>query len=174
MSRVALSGLLCFVALATTGCAGCGDESEGARALTFVPTAGGESQAVYLQARSLEAGLLRVDVIGRGLTDVYGLAFRLEYDPAALSALSMSPTAFWPADGVSAAEQPVPGLLVAGLSARGDAAGAPAQDQALGTIDFAVSQPTSVEFVKGHGAVVGGDGAEVADVAWLGGDVLWQ
>lgn len=174
MTRTAGRALLAALALGSAGCSGCSDDTAAPADLVFVPAASTESPAIYVQAQSAPAGRLWLDVRGRGLADLYGLALRLEYDGAALSAASMSPSAFWPDDALSAMAQPAAGLLVGGISRRGPVAGAPADDDSLCRLDFAMSEATPLRFVPGHVAVVGTDGSEMDGVAWLGGELVWQ
>ncbi|MBW2528669.1 MAG: hypothetical protein JRI23_31130 [Deltaproteobacteria bacterium] len=170
-----LTRMALFAAAAcTAGCSGCGDDSEAPGVLTFIPAAGSEAPAVYLQSSGLEGGHLRLDVMGRGLSDVYGVAFRLEYDGTSLAPAEWTPAAFWPSDAISIGRQAEPGLFVVGLTHRGQVPGAPADDHALGTIDCTVTRPTPIRFVAGHGAVVDSDGLEASGVTWLGGEIDWR
>lgn len=177
LSRVALALALAAVPLL----AGCGNDettipthtTSTTQAPTFVAGDPGAGPSVYLRARSISATALTLEVVGRALPSVYGLAFRLERDPAVLTYASFAKVAPWSATAFAVAQEPTPGLLVAGLSERGAAPGFAATDTVLGVLDFelATVAASSLTFVEAESAVAQADGTELAGVSWIGGAV---
>lgn len=164
VTAVALAGAL----------AGCDTEPLELPTLVFEPSGDPEPPAVYLRAAQLSESHLTLEVVGSGLSDVYGVAFRLEHEPGALRVTSLSAGPLWPGDALSAVAQPDPSVVVAGLSARGAATGFAAQDDVLAVLELELSAFSTIEFVDGHNAVAGADGTEASDVNWLGGRVGWR
>jgi hypothetical protein len=162
---------LALIAIAAV-LAGCDDETTAPTlARTFTPEPGGSGPAVVAQPRDVRAQLLVLDLVGRELESVYGVAFRLEYDGAVMRSTDMTASDRWSSDALALAQEPRPGLLVAGLSEKGDVRGFDAAHALLATLTFELpgAAGTPVSFVDGHCAVVAEDGAEVDGVRWVGG-----
>lgn len=150
------------------------------------PTPPVDPDGPYVALREVSTGTseLRLELVGAGLTDVYGIAYRLTYDPAVLAPTVVEPNAqFWPAEPRSihqAAIPPLaPGVLVAVMSRRGSLPGEETADAAdggtvLATIVFTRKSPSatsSIDFVAARSAVIDSAGAPLAGVTWLGGQL---
>jgi hypothetical protein len=173
-SRLALPcALLGLLALA--GCSGESSQpTPGAGSPTFVGADPGAGPVVYLRAGNAAPGNISLEVVGRGVPNVYGLAFRIASTAGVLVPTALTPSPSWSANALSVEREPVPGLLVVGLSERGSAAGFAADaDVLLGTLDFVLgtSVATPVTFVDGEGAVAQASGGELAGVSWIGGTI---
>jgi hypothetical protein len=159
--------------------AGCGDDP----VETGQPPAGttptfhggdpGAGPAVYLRAGASTLPTLSLEIVGRALPNVYGLAFRLEFSPGVLAQTGLRAGPSWSPTALLVAREPTPGLLVVGLSERGSAAGSAATDDLLGTVDFQIgtSAATPVTFIAAECAVVQASGEELPEVAWIGGSL---
>jgi hypothetical protein len=162
--------------LGSTLLGGCGDESvetapPPATALTFHGGDPGAGPAVYLRAGASTPPTLSLEIVGRALPNVYGLAFRLEFSPGVLAHTGLRAGASWSPTAMLVAREAAPGLLVGGMSERGGAAGSAAPDDVLGTLDFQIgtTASTPVTFIQDECAVVEASGEELAGVAWVGG-----
>jgi len=157
--------------------AGCGDDPvetvqpPPGTTPTFQGGDPGDGPAVYLRAGAATLPTLSLEVMGRALPDVYGLAFRLEFAPSVLAQTGLRAGPSWSPTALVVAREPTPGLLVVGLSERGSAAGYTATDDLLGTLDFQIGTTavTPVTFIADECAVVQTSGDELAGVAWVGG-----
>jgi hypothetical protein len=128
---------------------------------------------IYVRQKELTANKLVLEVASRNVTDLYGIAWRLSYDPSVLRATEVEPTSVFAVDNVHALREAKPGLLVAATSARGRQAGIDAPDTALSVIDFDVlsAGKSRVDFIAERSAIVGSDGKRASGVAWVGGEL---
>jgi hypothetical protein len=169
---LALSGAL-GLTLLVTGCGGESTETAQPPAKTWTYRSGdlGDGPSVYLRFRASAAGMFSLDVMGRALPNVYGLAFRIGLAPGGLVPVGLTLGPSWTPTALSVAREPVPGMLVAGMSERGTAAGFAANDDVLATLDFQLAIPTTspLTFIDGECAVAQASGGELAGVAWVGG-----
>jgi hypothetical protein len=183
---VAVAGLL----LASRPLVGCSDDETGVAPTTTTPTTTtttttappttptfvsgdpGAGPAVYLRSRATASGL-SLEVVGRALPSVYGLAFRLQFDPGVLLPVAFGASQAWGQNVLAVSREPAAGLLVVGVSERGSAAGFAAADDVLAVLDFqfGVAVPATIDFVEGEGAVVQADGRELGAVSWVGGAI---
>lgn len=131
---------------------------------------------IYVRQKELANEQLVLEVASRNVSDLYGLAWRLRYDPEVLRATQMEPTAAFSAGNVHALREARPGLFVAAISEKGKKPGFSAPDTALAVIELSVlgDGETRVDFVTERSAVVRPDGTEVADVQWVGGELAAQ
>jgi hypothetical protein len=170
--KLALSGAL-GLTLLVAGCGGETTETGQPPGKTWTYRSGnpGEGPSVYLRARASASDMFSLEVMGRALPNVYGLAFRIGLAPGGLvpAGLTLGPS--WSPTALSVAREPVPGLLVVGLSERGAAAGFAANDDVLATLDFQLAIPTTspLTFVDGECAVAQASGGELDGVSWVGG-----
>lgn len=145
--------------------------------LQFVPDDAPSTPHVWLRAKSLTETKLVLEVVGNGVTDLYGVAFRLRYDPAVLAFDSLEASSLWgtPAP-LSMGSQKTPGLLLGVVTQQGKAAGLAADDQVLATVALSVLQQTEspVELVAQRSAVVGADGKARAEMSFVGGALVHQ
>jgi hypothetical protein len=173
-SRLALPCAL-LGALALAGCSGESSQpTPGSGTPIFVMADPGAGPVVYLRAGHVAPGSLTLEVVGRGVPNVYGLAFRIESTAGVLVPAALTPSPSWSANALAVEREPVPGLLVVGLSERGSAAGFAADaDVLLATLDFQLGAAvvTPVTFVDGEGAVAQASGGELAGVSWVGGAI---
>lgn len=126
---------------------------------------------VFLRLVTLDEQSLTLEVVGNGITDLYGLAFRLYYDPEVLDFTEMTPATAWPADSISAAHETTTGTLVAAITNRGPSPGLNFPAQVLATLRFRLLQEarTPIEFVPYKCALVDTNGVTVSGQTWSGG-----
>lgn len=157
------------------GLAGCSGKSK-SRELVFVPDPPGSDPAVFLRARGLLEDRLVVEVVGRSIASVYGVAFRLRYDPEVLALRSMVAGEPWSTSALSVASEPGPGLTVAAVTEKGPSGGFDANDSVLAVLEFELRSQTEtpVEFVVESSAVVVSDGTRLSAVSWAGGRLELQ
>jgi hypothetical protein len=138
----------------------------------FESDAPGTSPAIALELRALTDDALMLDVVGHGLQSVYGIAFRIETDPAVLMLDTLEGSSLWepmPRSLVRSVE-PRPGLGIYVMTAQGRQLGIAADGDVLGTLHFR-RQPgdSPVRFVADRNAVVDDHGLTLGGVAWTGG-----
>lgn len=168
---------LCILTLVVASLFGCSSDDEpskhpgGSRA--FKTDALPTGAAVYLRQQELRDGKLVIDLVGTHVADGYGVAFRLEYDPAVLSFALATPGGTWTPNHVYVAREARPGLLVGASSEKGTTAGHDWPDTVLGSISFDVRSKSStrVDFVSARSGVVHADGSRDAAVTWVGGEL---
>ena len=152
--------------------ASCGGGGSSKKQLEWIP---GETPAagVYLRLATLDEQSLTLEVVGTDLTGLYGLAFRLYYDPHVLDFSEMTPAAAWPADAISIARKNHTGLLIAAVTNRGPAAGLDFPDQVLATLRFNLLKEgdSCVAFVERSCALVDTTGADIPGQTWTGGSL---
>lgn len=157
-----------IIALLLASCGGGGGSSE--KQLEWVP---GETPTagVFLRQVILDDQRLILEVVGNGLTDLYGLAFRLQYDPEILDFTRMIPAIEWPANAISIAQQDSAGILVAAITNRGTAAGLDFSDQVLATLRFTLLNKgnSCINFIELRCALVDTTGTEIPGQTWIGG-----
>ena len=92
--------------------------------------------SVSLRAVSVTAEHLVVEVVARDVRPLYGVAFRLSYDPAVLRFASTLRGPSWPEGSVELAKEAAPGLLVSTVSAKGDIKGLDEPEAIVSTLTF--------------------------------------
>lgn len=132
------------------------------------PTSG-----VYLLPVNFDEQSLTLEVVGNGITDLYGLAFRLQYDPEVLDFTEMIPAADWPAEAISISHETQTGILVAAVTSRGSATGLNFQDQVMATLHFDLLKEgeSGIRFINHSCALVSTSGTQIPDLAWSGGSL---
>jgi hypothetical protein len=161
---------LLILALLIAACGGGGGEAE--KELVYVertpPTSG-----VFLHLVTLDEQSLTLEVVGNGITGLYGLAFRLQYDPEILDFTEMTPATEWPANAISIARKNPTGILVAAITNRGPATGLDAQDQVLATLRFTLMNKgeSGIDFITSNCALVDTTATQILDLAWSGGSL---
>jgi len=149
--------------------AACG-ESEKPKNLEYIP---GETPAtgVYLRLITLDDQSLTLEIVGNEITNLYGLAFRLYYDPDVLDFTEMTPSAAWPANAISIARKNSTGTLTAAITNRGPATGLDFTDQVIATLSFTLRNETNscINFSDLRCALVDTTGTEIPDQTWTGG-----
>jgi hypothetical protein len=128
---------------------------------------------IYVRQKELTQSQLVLEVAARNVSDAYGLAWRLGYDPGVLSATQLEPIgAFGPGE-IHAFSQPRAGLSLGAVSKKGTQAGIAAPDTTLATLTFDVLSPgkSRVDFVVERSAIVRADGSRTPAVQWIGGEL---
>jgi Cohesin domain len=171
-------GTVALVALFALGaCSSSDDGGSGhttpSGSLAFHPAATPAGPSVTLRQKELGGGKLVLELVGHGLSDVYGVAFRLKYDSGVLaySSLDAGPVVSQGAH-VALGNAKKSGLLVGVATEKGTVAGASANDEVLATVTFAVSaeHATPIDFVAARSAVArASNGESIAGVAFVGG-----
>ena len=160
---------LLILAVLIAACGGSNDGEE-AKQLEYIP---GETPTagVYLRLVTLDDQSLTLEVVGKEITGLYGLAFRLYYDPDVLDFTEMTPAAAWPANSTSIARKHPTGILTAAITNRGPAAGLDFPDQVLATLRFKLLNQgdSCVNFIDLRCALVDTTGTEIPDQTWTGG-----
>jgi hypothetical protein len=131
---------------------------------------------IYVRQKEISADALVLEIASRNVSDLYGLAWRLRYDPAVVRAVQMEPTTFFGANNVHALREAEPGLFVAAVSEKGKKPGSAATDTALAVIDFELlaAKETRIDFVAERSTIVQSDGTHAAPVQWVGGALSAQ
>jgi hypothetical protein len=151
--------------------AACGG-SEPKKELVYVqdtpPTAG-----VFLRLVALDEQSLTLEVVGNEIEHLYGLAFRLYYNPHFLDFSEMIPSAAWPANAISIARKNRTGVLIAAITNRGPATGLDFSDQVLATLHFQIQKEgdSCIAFTTRGCALVDTTGAQIPDHIWVGGSL---
>lgn len=92
--------------------------------------------ALVFKNAVVAADTLTVEVAGRALADVHGVAFRVAYDPAVLTFGSMENLAVFPVTGLERVREARPGLLVVALGRVGGGIGVPIDDVSVARLHF--------------------------------------
>lgn len=131
------------------------------------------AEGVFLRLVTLDEQSLTLEVVGYGITGLYGLAFRLQYDPNILDFAEMTPATGWPANTISIARKNTAGILVAAITSRGPASGLDVSDQVLATLRFTLMNQggSGVDFIDRNCALVDTTGAQIPDLTWSGGNL---
>jgi len=168
---------LCLAACSSSDDAG-GSKQKPGKTLSFRPATAPSGSSITLKAKSLENGKLVLELVGNQLSDVYGVAFRLKYDPAALTFSSFEPAApFASPDAITLSDTKTAGLLVGTLSLKGKQNGISANGAAIGVLTFTLAQeaPTKLEFVGTRSAVIGATtGTPISAAGWAAGDLVLE
>ncbi|MCC6902442.1 MAG: hypothetical protein IT377_25950 [Polyangiaceae bacterium] len=131
--------------------------------------------ALTLRQKELTQDRLVLELVGSAVQDLYGVAFRLSYDSAALSFTKLDAGPAWggaPVIALGAAK--TPGLLLGAVTAKGTQSGVDGNEVVLGVVTFALNQqkPSAIDFVAARSAFVGVTGKPVTGVAFAGGDLV--
>ena len=142
--------------------------------LVFEADARPAGTSLILREKAITGDSLVLELVGNSLTDLYGVAFRLRYDPDTLVFAKLEASPAWGGStpmALGAAK--TPGLLVGTLTHKGKASGVSGAEVVIGVLTFALSQrqPGAIDFVSDRGAFVAADGKPVPQVAFAGGDL---
>jgi len=137
----------------------------------FVSTDDGSSPAVYLQQRELTPTQLSLNVRGRGLADVYGLAFRLRFDSNVATLAQIKAGEVFGEAAIAIGREPIHGLLVAAVTQQGAVMSFATTDDVLAVVELRLnsSADTLVQLPVDESAIIGADGTEQAGISWHGG-----
>lgn len=119
---------------------------------------------------------LVLEIRVKRVTDLYGLAFRIQYDPAVLSFQDMTISSLWKENAVGAAREPLPGLLAGAVTLTGEAEGLQAQDATAAVLRFEVLSrlESALSFVPGRSILMASDGVYITGVDWAGGELRFE
>jgi hypothetical protein len=143
--------------------------------IAFQADAAPTGASVALRAKSLTDTELVLEVVATQVTDLYGVAFRLSYDPTVLAFAKLDAGAVWGSPApLALASDKTPGLLVGVVTEQGKAAGLAADGEVLATVSLSLLRKAEspVAFVPGRNAVVGSDGKARASVGFAGGALV--
>lgn len=169
---IALCGALSLAAL------GCSEDDPPKQAAApsqdFVADSPAGGPALSLRLSSKSASSLTLQIVGSGIAETSGVAYRLSYDAAVLSYSAQRVGAGFSAvgDTVAAAKESRPGLLVGAVGVQGPGT-LNAQEVVLAEVDFALpgKGQTRVDFVPGRSAALDGQSAPLPGVSLLGGSL---
>ena len=157
---------------ALAGCSSSKDEGPPGP-IAFNAETDGDGPVVYLRGKP-EGERVVVEVVARGAINVHGVAFRLTWDPEALTFVSATPGGAWSKAAIVLAKEGTPGQLAVAWTEKGEAtAGFDAKtDTTLGVLVFDVKgrKGASLGFRPERSQIVDPKGNVVA-VTWKGGTV---
>jgi hypothetical protein len=117
---------------------------------------------------------LVLEVVTHGSKELYGVAFRLKFDPEALTFDKLEPSAVWSgAPSISLGSTPESGLLLGSVSRKGKANGIAADGAVVAVLSFGVvsKKASSVELLSDRSVLVAPDGKLISGVGWAGGSI---
>ena len=174
MSLYAAAALFA-ASLAVSGCTSNDNTSEpppGPAALT--PEADGDGTAVFLRGRTPVAASNRlvVEVVARGAHDLHGAAFRMTWDPDALTFVEASRGDAWSKNVLAMAKEGSPGQLAVVWTEQGEKGIDATSETILGTLTFDTRghKATPLAFKLERSELVDKKGVKVA-AKWRGGSV---
>ncbi len=175
MSRRVLGwALMMSAGVVLSGCGSDGDRPPwqpptiGARFVTDELPAG---ITVSLQESSVDADVVVLDIVQQGAGPVYGLAFRLQTEGETLGLASLLPGDPF-VGGVTRAVEPETGLTVGVVTQRGDAPGIDTAVIGTVTFDRKSSAGARVTFVPTRSRLFDDRGQSIADVTFVGGELV--
>jgi len=172
--RGALVALLLAVACGGLGCGGSSSRDEsGAPPYAFQPEGTNDGPVVFLRER-LGGSRVQVDVVARGILEVHGSAFRVTWDPAALSFVQAQAGPSWSSRALLLAREAAPGELAVAWAEKGEARGHDATSELLlGTLVFEAKgqKGTPLAFRAARSALVDRAGRELP-VTWRAGTLV--
>ena len=171
-----LAGLVMLLSLF-----GCGDddvrqddnkkkpEPEPMTQTVFVADGEPSAPAISLRLASIDDTRVTFDVVGHGIDDMYGVAFRLQTDPAQLEMLSFTATT-----AIHDAKLQAPGLGLYVATAVGQSPGISVDGAVVGqiTLDRVAAlrkADHALRFVTPRSAVITSQGEPLSGVSWIGG-----
>lgn len=170
--KLGLFSASALVLAVATGCSsGSSNDMPGPLAFNADPSSNAASE-VYLEGRT-EGDRVIVDVVAKGVKDVHGTAFRLKWDPEALSLVDAAPSRTWSKQAVLLSKEALPGVLAIAWAEKGDGTGHDASEPlVLGTVTFDAKgrKGTAVSFRAERSAIVDHEG-KTQSVAWRAGSV---
>lgn len=129
-----------------------------------------EGATVFVNGSATFSGQLAVAVMARGAKELHGAAFRITYDPDALSYLDATPGPAWSKTSLAIVKEAVPGQLLVTWSEKGEAAIDATSDTVLGHLTFAVKgrSASAIAFKIERSQLVDKRGAKLG-ATWRGG-----
>jgi hypothetical protein len=158
------------LALLAPGCSAESTREGGPGPIAFTPEApaGGASIALRGRFDLLGPSRIAVDVVARGAADLHGAAFRMTWDPEALTFVGASSGAAWSKTALSLAKEGSPGALAVAWAEMGEAAIDATNETVLGTLSFELKgrRGTPLTFQKERSQLVDKKGAGIR-ARWL-------
>lgn len=147
----------------------------GDKKLVFHATPDAAGASVSMRQKELTEGHLVVELVGHALPDVYGVAFRLKYDPAVLGLEKVEAGSVWAGAPIALGSEKVPGVLAGVVSKQGAVAGLAGSDQVLATVSLTLKKKaaTTLEFVASRNHVVDAAGKS-ASSSFTGGALVLE
>ena len=146
------------------------------KAFVFTPAAGVPTEGeVRIVSGSVKGDVLTVHLGTGGFSDVYGMYFRLTYDPAVLTFKAIMPNPKFPADGLVRTAQRR-GMLIAGITNKGDTPSLRfTKDEEIAAIEFRIvgNEGTDLAFIPEASGVHDKYLQNVA-LAWTGGKLEYR
>jgi hypothetical protein len=180
LAAVATAMAMAMALACVPGCNTTEIDRAGSGPMAFASTAdakddGAQGATVILRSRSLlltPAGQVVVDVVARGAADLHGAAFRVTWDPAALSFVEAQSGPAWSKEAIALAKEGTPGQLAVVWTEKGETSHDATGETVLGTLTFALvsRKSTALAFMNERAKLVDKSGAPV-DVTWRGGTV---
>jgi hypothetical protein len=167
--RAALLALSLGLVSCTTGSTHGGAPEGTPAVVTEAPPADGA--AVFLRGRAelLAPDRLTFDVVARSSVDLHGAAFRMTWDPEALTFVDAASGPAWSRQSLALAKEAQPGLLLVAWTEKGEL-GIDAKGEAvLGTLRFERRghERAALAFTTPRSQLVDKTGAKIA-AAWRG------
>ncbi|MFO0565520.1 MAG: cohesin domain-containing protein [Polyangiaceae bacterium] len=179
--RASLLGVVLASALSALACSSDSEDSGGKptpkRTLVFRSDARPAGSSVTLRQKELGSGRLVLELVGNSVDALYGVAFRLRYDPKVLGFEKVEASPHWGASPpLALASEKTPGLVVLTLTEKGKSAGVSGSEVVLGTLAFQlkVEQASAIDVVVERSGAVGADGRARPAVGWAGGDLVLE
>ena len=170
LGSIAASALVLVATL--SGCGGSKANDTPPGPVSFAAEPESDGAVVFLRGRT-EGDRVFADVVARGITDVHGAAFRVTWDPDALSFVEAQRSPAWSPKAVLLAKEGAPGTLAVAWTEKGEAMGHDASTPlVLGTLVFDAKsrKGTRIAFRTDRSTVVNHEGKTQA-VAWRAGKI---
>lgn len=168
------SAMLAAAAAFAPGCTSDDSGSNGPGPVAFAAEARADGASVFLRERPNPLKLHRfaVDVVVRGAPDVHGAAFRVTWDPEALTFIDAASGAPWSKAALSLAKEGTPGQLAVAWTEKGETGIDASKETVIGTLTFEARGPkgSALAFKTERSQLVDKKGARVA-VTWRGGSI---
>jgi hypothetical protein len=169
MNRI-LIGLLCATGLA------CGSDVDTTvvpptpTEAVFVPDGAPVAPGVSLRATQVDDNFVELEVVGHGLSNVYGSSFRIQTD----APLTMA--SFTSNYAIQKSAEPTPGLSFFVATRSGKAMGQPVDNEVIGSVRFnrTTAEGSPIRFVENRSDVVDADGTPIPALTWIGGELKIQ
>jgi hypothetical protein len=170
LGRSALLVAATALALLAPGCSADNAREGSLGPIAFAPEAqaGGASIALRGRFDLLAPSRIAVDVVARGAVDLHGAAFRMTWDPEALTFVGASSGAAWSKTALSLAKEGSPGALAVAWAEMGEAGIDATSETVLGTLSFEVKgrKGTPLTFQTERSQVVDKKGVRI-EARWL-------
>ena len=149
-------------------------ESPGGGPVSFAADPSSDGPSVTLRGRTaaLAPSRLEVEVVARGAPDLHGAAFRVTWDPAALTFVEAKSEAPWSKNAMAMAKEGAPGQLAVVWTEQGERSIDASKETVLGTLVFHARghKATPLTFKVERSQLVDKKGERV-EAQWRGGTI---